>query len=222
MTTRQRSWGAPAALIALSTIPLIAGSLRLIQLAGGPELVPADPRFAPAPLPVVIHIAGAALYALVGAFQFVPSFRRRHRSWHRAAGRVLVAAGLAVALSALWMTLIYPRKEGTGVLLYVMRLGFGSLMVASLLLGFAAIRRRDIAAHRAWMIRAYALGLAAGTQAFTEGFGSALFGTGVVRDDLYKGAGWVINLAVAEWVIRRPARARRARGRRVAVSGAQP
>ena len=53
------------------------------------------------------------------------------------------------------------------------------------------------------MIRAYALGLGAGTQAFTEGIGGAVFGTGVVAADLAKGAGWVINLAVAEWAIRR-------------------
>ena len=47
-------------------------------------------------------------------------------------------------------------------------------MGAFLVLGFTAIRRRDIPAHRAWMIRAYALGLGAGTQAFTEGVGEAL------------------------------------------------
>ena len=50
-------------------------------------------------------------------------------------------------------------------------------MAASIVLGFTAIRRRDIAAHRAWMIRAYALGLGAGTQVFTQGIGEALFGT---------------------------------------------
>ena len=49
------------------------------------------------------------------------------------------------------------------------------------------------------MIRAYAIGLAAGTQVFTEGIGGAIFGTGVLAGDLAKGAGWVINLAVAEW-----------------------
>src|SRR4029077_18544619 len=96
-------------------------------------------------------------------------------------------------------------------LLFVLRLVFVSAMVASLVLGVAAARRRDIAAHRAWMIRAYAIALAAGTQAFTEGIGSAVFGTGVLRGDLAKGAGWVINLAVAEWAIRRgpPSAARR-------------
>jgi hypothetical protein len=54
------------------------------------------------------------------------------------------------------------------------------------------------------MIRAYAIGLAAGTQAFTEGVGGSLFGTNVLALDASRGLGWVINLAVAEWVIRRP------------------
>jgi len=31
-----------------------------------------------------------------------------------------------------------------------------------------------------------------------------VFGTGEVAGDLAKAAGWVINIAVAEWVIRRP------------------
>ena len=124
-----------------------------------------------------------------------------------------MALGLAVAFSGLWMTLLYPRKEGTGELLFLFRLIFASGMGASIILGLSAIRRRDIARHRAWMVRAYALALGAGTQAFTVGFGEAIFGSGTHRTDLMLGAGWVINLAVAEWFIRRPAvlRARRAR-----------
>jgi hypothetical protein len=58
------------------------------------------------------------------------------------------------------------------------------------------------------MVRAYAIGLAAGTQVFTEGFGGAILGTGVLAADVAKGAGWIINLAVAEWALRRPARRR--------------
>jgi uncharacterized membrane protein len=212
MTTRspkpagsQRSWPVPAALVALSVIPLAGGTLRLVQLAGGPQLIPADPRFAASPLPVVVHIVGAAGYALVGAFQFVPRFRRRHLTWHRRAGRALTAAGLLVAGSGLWMTLLFPRELATGELSYLFRLVFGSALAACLVLGFSAIRRRDIAAHRGWMIRAYAIAMAAGTQALTEGIGPAVFGTGELVVDLSKGAGWVLNLAVAEWVIRRPA-----------------
>ncbi|HET7280142.1 MAG TPA: DUF2306 domain-containing protein, partial [Dermatophilaceae bacterium] len=123
--------------------------------------------------------------------------------WHRAAGRVLVVAGLGVALSALWLTLFFPPQEDSGPLLYMLRLVFGSGMVAGLGLGFASIRRGDIITHRAWMTRAYAIALAAGTQAFTEGVGGALFGHGVLALDASRGAGWIINLAIAEWAIRR-------------------
>lgn len=214
-TTRERRCGnrsrglpVPAALVALSAIPLAAGTLRLIQLAGGPELRPADDRFTSFPTALVVHITGAAVFALVGILQFAPRIRRRHRAWHRRAGRVVAAAGLAVAGSALWLTLFYEAQPGTGDLLYAMRLVFAPAMTGCLVLGYTAIRRRDIAAHRAWMIRAYALGLGAGTQVLTQGFGGAIFGSGEVAGDLAKGSAWIINLAVAEWVIRRPTRRR--------------
>ena len=218
---RLRSWPVPTALVVLSVVPLAAGAVRLVQLAGGPALMPADHRFTGSPVALVVHIVGAAVFALVGAFQFVPGLRRR--SWHRRAGRVLAVAGLMVAASALWLTLFYEAQPGTGDLLYVFRLIFASAMAGSLVLGFNAIRRRDIASHRAWMTRAYALGLGAGTQVFTEGIGEAVFGVGTVSGDLAKGAAWVINLAVAEWVIRRPAhrprrRARLPAARRTSVS----
>jgi len=193
----------PFALIGLVVIPALFGSLRLIGLAGGPQLMPADPRMTASPLPVIVHIVSAVGYAVLGAFQFSTALRRRRPGWHRAAGRVVVVLGLAVAVSALAMTLLYPRQPGTGVLAFLFRLAFGSGLAASLLLGFAAIRRRDIARHRAWMTRAYALALGAGTQVFTKGIGPAVFGSSTLTLDLSLGAGWVINVAFAEYLIRR-------------------
>jgi len=38
---------------------------------------------------------------------------------------------------------------------------------------------------------------------FTLGIGKAVFGTSALAYDLCLGAGWVINLAVAEYIIRR-------------------
>jgi uncharacterized membrane protein len=199
---RSSRW-VPIGLIALVVFPLFAGSLRLVELAGGPHTLPANPGISASPVPVVVHIISAGLYAVLGAFQFSARIRRRNPGWHRVAGRVLVLLGLAVALSALWMTLFYPRQEHTGELLYVFRLCFGSAMAASIILGFTAIRRGDVTRHLAWMTRAYALALGAGTQVFTQGGGEAVFGNGKLVNDLGQGAGWVINLAVAEYVIRR-------------------
>ena len=208
MSKWQSSWGIPAALVALSVIPVTAGSFRLIQLAGGPELIPADPRFA-SPLPLIVHIVSATVFALVGAFQFARRFRRHHRNWHRKAGRVLVVAGLLVVGSAFWMTIFYRPEPGTGGVLYVFRLVVSTATGACLVLGFTSARRRDFAAHRAWMIRAYALALGAGTQAFTQGVGTAVFGTSPLAQDLSRAAGWMINLVVAEWAIHRASRSRR-------------
>jgi uncharacterized membrane protein YozB (DUF420 family) len=173
--------------------------------------MPADERFAGFPTALVVHIAGSACFALLGLGQLITRFRRNHPTWHRRSGRVLVVAGLAVVGSALWLTLGYPAHPGTGPILFASRLVAATAMGTFLVLGFAAIRRRDITAHRAWMVRAYALALGAGTQAFTEGFTEAAVGPGIVSGDLAKLAGWVINLAIAEWAIRRTARTRRPR-----------
>ena len=192
------------ALLVLSAIPLVFGAFRLTELAGGAEIMPADTRFSASPLPVVLHILCAAVFAILGPFQFATGFRRRWPGWHRAAGRLLVLFGLLVGLSALWMTLFYPSKDGTGELLYALRLLFGSAMVMSIVLGFTAIRRRDVMRHRAWLMRGYAIGLGAGTQVLTGAAGALIVGQpSVLGGDLLNGAAWVINLAVAEWAIRK-------------------
>jgi uncharacterized membrane protein len=196
------SWGVPAALVVLSLIPVIAGSLRVLEIAGGPHILPANPRIDAVPAPVVVHILAAALYALVGALQFSTRLRRRRPSWHRRSGRLLVGAGMVVALSGLWMTLFYTGAPG-GDLLWAVRLLVGTAMAASIVLGFTAIRRRDVTAHRAWMIRAYALAVAAGTQALTQGIGESLLSPSDLSTGVSISSGWVINAAVAEWVIRR-------------------
>jgi uncharacterized membrane protein len=197
-------WLVPAALVVLSAVPMAAGAVRLTELTGGAEITSENARFFAAPLPVVLHILSVGLYSVLGAFQFAPGFRRRRPAWHRVAGRALVPCGLVAALSGLWMTLFYPRPVGDGDLLTGFRLVFGTTMVLAIVLGFAAIRRRDIARHRAWMIRGYAIGLGAGTQVLTHLFWFLFLGTpGEFPRALLVGAGWVINLAVAEWFIRR-------------------
>jgi uncharacterized membrane protein len=197
---RGLTWGVPATLLALSAIPALAGSARLVELTGGPSVLPA--RLDPSAVPLGVHIVSVIVYAVLGAFQFSAGLRRHRTRWHRAAGRLLVVDGMVVALSALCLTLLYPRTEG-GDLLFLFRLLAGSGMAASIVLGYTAIRRRDIAGHMVWMTRAYALGLGAGTQVFTEGFGQAIFGISDRSTALLQGAGWAINLAVAELVIRR-------------------
>jgi uncharacterized membrane protein len=199
------AWLVPAVLILLSLCPLTFGAIRLNELASGAEITPANARFFASPSPVVIHIIGAAIYAILGALQFVSRLWRRGNGWHRWVGRLLlVPCGLLVGLSGLWMTFFYPRSEGASDLLFLFRLLFGSGMVLSIVLGYAAIRRRDILQHRAWMTRAYAIGLGAATQMLTGMVGELIAGPpSELGNALLMGAGWVINLAIAEWAIRK-------------------
>ncbi|KOV76893.1 DUF2306 domain-containing protein [Nocardia sp. NRRL S-836] len=196
----------PAAIILFSVVPVLGGALRLAELGGGAEITPDNARFFASPVPVVLHAITVTVYSVLGAFQFAPGFRRRRRGWHRAAGRLLVLCGLLGALSGLWMTVFYPKPDDVGALLTGIRLIFGTAWALSLVLGVTAIRRRDVAGHRAWMIRGFAIGLAAGTQAVT--LTAWLVAVGEL-DRPSKAAlmlaAWLINLAVAEWIIRRPA-----------------
>lgn len=197
-------WLVPAALLALSAIPFLAGLVRLFGLAAGLPATAENARFIAAPVPVIVHIIGASLFSVLGAFQLTAGFRRARPGWHRLAGRVTVVGGLAAALSGLWMTQFYPLPlELQGGLLYGFRLLIGAAMAAALALGWAAARRRKFAEHRAWLIRAYAIGQGAGTQALVMLPWALLVGepTGQTRD-LLMIAAWLINLAVAEWIIR--------------------
>lgn len=202
-TTRDRL--IPAALIALSLVPALAGSARLAQLASDAPITPENARFIAAPLPVLLHIPAAMLYSMLGAFQFAPGIRARHRRWHRYVGRALIPLGLLVAVTGLYMAHFYPWPPGDGLIVYAERVLVGVAMIVFLALGIQAIRTRSFSAHGEWMIRAYAIALGAGTQVFTH-LPWFLFvdrTPGETPRGIMMGAGWLINIAIAEWAIRR-------------------
>lgn len=206
-TRRERSvsasdWLIPTGLILLSLIPVIAGSVRLTELSVSADITPDNARFFASPIPVVLHIISVTLYSILGAFQFSRGLRQWKPKWHRRVGWLLVPSGLISALSGLWMSQFYALPAIDGEILYGLRLIFGWGMVASIVFAVLAIRRLKFAEHGAWMIRAYAIGLGAGTQVFTH-LPWFLFSDGI--DELSRaiamGAGWVINLIIAEWII---------------------
>ncbi len=223
MSSTTSRWRAPAALIALSLMPAIAGVARLVQLGAGADVTPENARFFASPIPVVLHIPFALLFALLGAFQFSADFRRRHRAWHRRAGKLLLVSALVVASSGLWMTLIYPWPANDGVAVFAERLAMGIAMLLSTVRGMEAIRRRDFALHGEWMIRSYAIGMGAGTQVLTHLPWFILVDTSPPETPraIMMGLGWAINILVAEWIIRRP-RTRRRPGRSSVTSVTAP
>jgi multisubunit Na+/H+ antiporter MnhB subunit len=206
----KRDWLIPTGLLALSFVPIVAGTVRVLQLSTGAAVTLDDARFVASPLPVVMHILSGSIYCVLGSFQFSPSLRRRRPHWHRISGWVLVPCGLLVAFTGLWMTQFYPigidpPANFDGTALYVIRLVVGSAMALFLCLGVAAILRRDVPHHQAWMMRSYALGLGAGTQVLTHLPWFLFPGIqGQLTRTLCMAAGWAVNLAVAEWLISRP------------------
>jgi uncharacterized membrane protein len=202
------SWKLLASLLMLSLVPVVAGAVRLSGLASGANgggVTPENARFMAMPAPVVLHIVCASLFCLLGAFQFDSALRQRLPRLHRIAGRVAAPCGIAAALTGLWMTAAYAiPAELQGHLLYGVRMVVGLAMTLAVVVSVRAILQGRIARHKAWMVRAYALGQGAGTQVLILLPVTLIAGapTFIFRDVLMASA-WGLNVVVAEWVIRR-------------------
>ncbi|MGI5126774.1 DUF2306 domain-containing protein [Pseudonocardia sp. CA-107938] len=164
---------------------------------------------------LVGHVFTAMVALVLGPLQFVPAIRA-HRRWHRRIGRVYVAAVVLAGVLAIPVALLSDRLL-TQVGLTIPAVGW--LVTAGL--AVRAIRRGDVEAHRSWMTRNYALTFLAVTARllvplmllavlpFTGGSLAALAGAIPSAIPAGQVLGWVIDLAVAEALIRR----RRARHR---------
>ena len=198
-------WKVPLTLLLLSAIPIAAGIVRLAGLLDDPEISTENARFVEAPLAVFVHILSASLFCIVGALQFSSRLRQRSPTWHTVSGRIAVAVGICTALSGLWMTVNYRiPPELQGGLLYGVRVFVGLAMVLAIFRAVSAVTGGDIATHRAWMIRAYALGQGAGMQVVVLlPWMLAIGKPTVFQRDVLMSLAWFINLFVAELAIQR-------------------
>jgi uncharacterized membrane protein len=108
----------------------------------------------------LIHILPGALFLVLAPLQFVASIRAKHLRLHRWMGRVLLVSGLIIGTSALVMSFtmnIGGTNETAATTLY------GILFLICLMQAYRYIRRKNIARHREWMIRAYGIGLGVAT-----------------------------------------------------------
>lgn len=202
-----RRWPWIVALLLLSIIPVGAGLSRLIQLATLETPPPADMRFFEAPWPVAVHIVTASIFMVVGGLQLDPRTRRRRPGLHRRVGWVLVVAGALSVVSALWMVVTYAQPPHESVLLSVFRWLVGGAILGALALGTRAALEGDYPRHGAWMLRAYALSAAAGTQSLLLAPVYVFHGPiAPVPSALVMGACWALNLVLAELWLRRAAR----------------
>lgn len=204
---KKSDWLIPIGLIILSLVPAIAGSIRLLELSGNPEITAENARFVSMPFPVILHIISATLFCILGAFQFSTGIRNRNLKRHRMSGRILVPFGVVSALTGLWMTQFYPFAGTDGYLLFAIRWVVGVAMVFCLSWGLWQVLQRNIKAHKAWIMRGYALGIGAGTQVLVfipwilvMGEPSPLTG------ELLMGFAWLINILFVEYLLRKKPR----------------
>jgi len=201
----KHEWAVLAILFLFSFVPTFGGLFRIVELLGGTSIAPENPRALGNPMPIALHILSSFVFCLAGALQFLPSIRRHAGHLHRRMGRVVALAGGLSAATGLWMTLVYAFPQDLqGTLLYWARIFLSLSMLALIAWAITAIRSRDVAGHSAAMIRAYAIGQGASTQAMLGIAGIAVFGTelmGPERDAMMVFA-WGLNLLVAEVIIR--------------------
>lgn len=182
-------------------IPIISAPLRIFQVLTD-QLPPDAIRFNVVPWTLLLHSLGGMTFGLLGPIQFSRAIKNRFSKFHRMSGRIFVLAGMMLALSALRLLVEFPNNS-TWVLVTA-RAVAGLGLMATLTLALIAIMKRDIPQHRNWMIRAYAIGMGAATIAFIQLpifliRGKAL--EGYFADSLFV-LSWVINLTIAELVIR--------------------
>ena len=120
-----------------------------------------DELFARYPVLTLIHIVPGLLFMLLGPLQFSSTIRARYPRWHRWSGRVFVACGIVIGVSALAMSFGMPAIGGINQAAATTL--FGSYFLMALSRAFWLIRRREVALHREWMIRAFSIGLAVAT-----------------------------------------------------------
>ena len=189
-------------LLLATAIPIVMATVTMYQIQTG-QLQGVSIKFAAVPWSLFVHSLGGVLFGLLGPVQFAGVLQRRFGRLHRLTGRVFVAAGLVLALSSLRLLVEFPAPSTW--ILTASRLAAGAGLAAALITALMAVRRRDIARHRAWMIRAYAIGMGAATISFI------MLPIYLINGELVKGyasdllfvLSWVINLSIAEWVIRR-------------------
>lgn len=127
---------------------------------GAPAVAALDAGFRRHAVLTTIHIIPGLLFILLGPLQFVRRLRNRRPRLHRWTGRVAVASGMIIGSTALVMS---PQMAIGGISETFATTFFAIFFLVALVKGFLAVRRRDFASHREWMIRAYAIGLAVTT-----------------------------------------------------------
>jgi len=152
-------WALTSLLCAIG-VAVAARRMTHIVSAPAPAVSPnaaLDAGFERHALLTMIHIVPGLLFVTLGPLQFVPKLRARRPGLHRWTGRVVLLSGIVIGATGLVMS---PQMAVGGATETAATMLFATLFLFALCRAFVAIRRRRVAVHREWMIRAFAIGLA--------------------------------------------------------------
>jgi uncharacterized membrane protein len=163
--------------------------------------VPPDRHFARYIFPLRLHIAGGMGALLTGPWQFSQKLRAWALNFHRWLGRFYLLEVALGSIAGFFMATVSEQGLPT-------HLGFGILAVLWFFTGLQAyrmVRQGHIEAHRRWMVRNFALTLAALTLRI---YMPIMLGVlhWPFRQTYITVAWlcWIPNALVAEWMVRRP------------------
>jgi uncharacterized membrane protein len=157
-------WGLTLLLAMIGIAIVVRRSVQLFVPSPAPprfaEAAAMDPSFAHHRALTMLHIVPGLLFMVLAPLQFVRRLRDRKPRLHRWMGRIVVVSSLIIGSTALVMG---PQMAIGGANETAATMFFAILFLFCMIKGWIAIRRREFALHREWMIRAFAIGLAVAT-----------------------------------------------------------
>ena len=151
------------------------------------------------PWGIYAHALFATVGLALGPWQFRRNLTARRPGRHRLLGKVYLLSALMVGVTGVYMAAYAYGGAPT-------RLGFGAMgaaLLAATGLAYARIRALDVAAHREWMVRSFAVMFAGVTFRLWVPTLTAAYGGDF--EPAYRLASWlcwVPNLLAAEWYVR--------------------
>ncbi len=208
-------WTGLVVLVALGVITAVARVLTIAditwvtkaRLAAAGTLSPGyvdqmpqiEQRFADSAPVVLIHVVTGGAFLSHGLLQFSTRIRNRHLRFHRWSGRFLVTLAIFAGVTGLWLGVVAPYSSTERL----PTAAAGALFLIAPAIAVIAIRRGDIARHREWMIRFFALGVGIVVIRLAAPVILWLLSPAPFRDivGLTFWAGWVVSLTIAEvWI----------------------
>jgi uncharacterized membrane protein len=167
------------------------------------DLVDFDGRYAANAAVTRLHVVTGGLFLAFAPLQFAATVRRRYPALHRWSGRALLLLAALTTVGAFYLAFVVPFAGGSESLTIAF---FGTLFLVALTRAFVAIRRRDVAAHREWIIRAFGLALAISTVRIVgAAFDLVWMPSGPAAERMFVVSlwiGWLATIAGAELWIR--------------------